>query len=148
MYNISVGFAVCWGVGYLMRYILRDTMRNTNFATVFQATAAWALIGVQVIVLGGFWLTIPPLLIGLLFEAIFDAPLRTPINETPRYPFVQCWALGLVMLKVWTRYAYNREYYFILNSMASSQLLGTLIQIGFCLYISDKYRSYSHHFLP
>ena len=43
----------------------------------------------QVVVLGVVWLSGPPLLIGLLFEAIFINPVRAHSHETPRYPLLQ-----------------------------------------------------------
>jgi len=60
-------------------------------------------VAVKVVALGGVWLVVPPLLIGVLFELICSAPFRTPHNETPRYPVVHCWAIGLVFLKLWVR---------------------------------------------
>jgi hypothetical protein len=65
--------------------------------------AKWLLIALKVVILGSFWLTVPPLLIGILVESMVIIPLRTPLQETPVYPWIQCWALGLVFLKIWIR---------------------------------------------
>ena len=53
--------------------------------------------------LSAIWLTIPPILLGTLLESLIVIPIRTPLSETPIYPWVQVWALGLVFLKIWIR---------------------------------------------
>ena len=63
----------------------------------------WLLISLKVLVLGGLWLVLPPLLIGYIIEAVLIVPFRTSLHETPIYPLTQCWALGLIFLKIWTR---------------------------------------------
>jgi E3 ubiquitin-protein ligase MARCH6 len=77
-----------------------DAVDVHRLATVF---AQWIAVCLKVIAISSIWLTIIPLLIGIGFESIAVVPLRTSPNETPRYPVLQCWALGLVFLKIWMR---------------------------------------------
>jgi E3 ubiquitin-protein ligase MARCH6 len=51
-----------------------------------------------------FALGIAPLLAGLLFELVIVTPLRVPVNETPLFFVYQDWAMGIVALKVWSRF--------------------------------------------
>jgi E3 ubiquitin-protein ligase MARCH6 len=50
------------------------------------------------------WLLLPPLLIGLLFESIIAIPFRTPLNETSKFPIIQSWGFGFILLKIWIRF--------------------------------------------
>lgn len=50
------------------------------------------------------WLILPPLLIGLLFELIVVIPFRTPYNETSKFPIIQSWGFGFILLKIWIRF--------------------------------------------
>jgi hypothetical protein len=76
---------------------------DVDVVRIKDAVIKWILVALKVISFSSIWLTIIPLLIGVAFEAIAVVPLRTAMNETPKYPIVQCWALGLVFLKIWTR---------------------------------------------
>ena len=67
------------------------------------AVFKWTVVGAKVTLLAAVWLTIPPLLLGTLLESLVVIPIRTPLRETPMYPWIQVWALGLVFLKIWIR---------------------------------------------
>lgn len=67
------------------------------------ATFKWCVVGAKVSFLATIWLTVPPLMLGTLLESLVVIPIRTPLRETPVYPWVQVWALGLVFLKIWVR---------------------------------------------
>ena len=71
----------------------------------FRSAWKWACIGSSVLVLGTLYLTLPPLIIGVLAEATLFVPLRSSldIDESFRFPLTQCWALGVVALKLWLR---------------------------------------------
>jgi len=88
---------------YLFQYFLKDVMQHAELDVIIKAVTKWTLITIKIIALGTIWLTIPPLLIGCLFGLVIDVPLRTPFDESPRYSFVQCWALGFIAFKIWTR---------------------------------------------
>lgn len=94
---------MCWACSYFFKYFVRDVVQNANLGALIRTAFKWAMITLRVIILGVIWLTVPPLLIGCLFEVIVVTPIRTSAIETPKYPFVQCWALGFVVLKIWTR---------------------------------------------
>lgn len=83
--------AVCRELGTV------DLQRFTDYIVI------WTVLGFKIMTISSVWLTIIPLLIGIGFESIAVVPLRTATNETPRYPLLQCWAVGLVFLKIWTR---------------------------------------------
>lgn len=102
-YNFCAGFTLCWAMGQFLHYVMRDILRNTDATVLMRAALRWTWIGVQVLVLGVAWLTFPPFLIGLLFEAVLVNPFRANWQETPRYPMLQGWAVGVIFLKIWTK---------------------------------------------
>jgi len=102
MFNIATGLMIIFGSYRFAAYLQRE-IGGADMRTAANTALKWLVIAVKIIILGGIWLTVIPLLLGLTFEAIAVVPLRTSANETPRYPVVQCWALGLVFLKIWTR---------------------------------------------
>ena len=61
------------------------------------------MVVLKVAFVGGVWLTAVPFLVGILFEVLFLVPALTQYNETPFYPLMQSWAMGLVFLKMWAR---------------------------------------------
>lgn len=58
------------------------------------------LLGKGTVILS-IWLGVIPLMTGLLFELIL-VPIRVSYNETPYFCLHQDWALGLLLLKVWS----------------------------------------------
>jgi E3 ubiquitin-protein ligase MARCH6 len=109
-YSMPAGIAACWASMYIIRFVVRDVMTNRdNYHALARAIGKWALVAIKVVVLGTVWLIVPPLLIGVLFELVGSAPFRTPENETPKYPIVHLWALGLVFLKLWVRCVFMQE---------------------------------------
>jgi len=97
--GINVYFATIWvlikTVEYFRRFdsdVLRTWLRK------------WILIGAKMSLLCVFVLGITPLLAGLAFELVVVTPLRVPINETPLFFVYQDWAMGIVALKVWSRF--------------------------------------------
>ena len=67
------------------------------------ATIKWTSIALKVFGLGALWLVVPPLLLGTLMESIIVIPARTSWVESPVYPWLQVWALGLIFLKIFLR---------------------------------------------
>jgi hypothetical protein len=43
------------------------------------------------------------MILGILLETLFVAPMRLTVIETPFFPFLQNWALGLIMLKAFSK---------------------------------------------
>ncbi len=103
LFNYPAGLCVCWAGSFVVDYVYKDLANDLQVAAVVPVFWKWLLIVCKVLVLGTVWLLVPPLAVGLFIEALFIVPLRTPLNETPQYPFLQCWAIGLIVFKVWTR---------------------------------------------
>eukprot|EP00475_Leptophrys_vorax_P028700 TRINITY_DN4173_c0_g1_i1.p1 TRINITY_DN4173_c0_g1~~TRINITY_DN4173_c0_g1_i1.p1 ORF type:complete len:925 (+),score=193.57 TRINITY_DN4173_c0_g1_i1:50-2824(+) len=97
--GINVYFGIIWGLIKMVEYFQRfdgDELRTW--------LRKWILIGAKVSFLSLLVLGIAPLLAGLLFELVIVTPLRVPVNETPLFFVYQDWAMGLVALKVWSRF--------------------------------------------
>jgi len=104
IFNYPTGLTLSWLVLYLLHCVAKDVQRRcSDAASVVRSILKWAMMSIKALLLGAVWLSIPPVLLGFLVEALFLIPVRTPIQETPQYPFLQCWAIGLIILKVWLR---------------------------------------------
>ena len=103
LYNMCAGVMVLWATSIAGRYILKDVEVHNNVVSILGVLGKWMVIGVKVLVLGSIWLVVIPLMIGVIFESVAVIPLRVAAQETPVYPLMQCWALGLVFLKIWMR---------------------------------------------
>jgi hypothetical protein len=104
LYNLSTGITILWGCSLLIRYILKDVPVNADWKALCIILMKWSIVVAKVLILSIVWLTVFPLLVGLLFETAIVIPFRTPLDESPNYPLIQCWALGLMFLKIWMRY--------------------------------------------
>lgn len=102
-FNFPLGLAVSWFLSYILRYIYNDIMVDANLKKLLLVMAKWLSIIAKVVLVGAAWLIVPPMLVGYLIEALVVIPFRTTVHETPHYQFLQCWAIGLIVLKVWTR---------------------------------------------
>ena len=128
LYNMCAGVTVLWGISVIARYIINDVAGNINARSLLTVIMKWTSIALKVLILGSIWMTVIPLLVGLLFEAVAVVPLRVNENESPMYPVMQSWALGLVFLKIWMRYlSYHLEmifiYYFIYDGFVKYVIL-------------------------
>ena len=77
--------------------------RHAGVRSAFTATIKWVALAVKVLGVGILWLGLPPMLIGVLLETLIIDPLRLPVTETPLIPFMQNWALGLIILKAFSK---------------------------------------------
>jgi len=107
LYNYATGLTISYGM-FRLTYFLRDyisqrDLRVENMHRVLAVLGHSVGVFLKWVALAVIWLGLPPLLIGCLLEAVIVVPLRTPLNETPVYPIAQCWALGLIFLKIWAR---------------------------------------------
>jgi len=84
--------------------------REIKQDSVISSVVKLAALSLKVLCTGLLWLPPPPLLLGLLLEAVILIPLRTPLYETPQYSFLQCWAIGLILLKVWVGVGMRKSY--------------------------------------
>jgi hypothetical protein len=83
--------------------VYKDLVHNTDATSIAQVVLKWGARVGKILALGAVWLLVPPMAVGLFVEVLFIIPLRTPLNESPQYPFLQCWAIGLIIFKVWAR---------------------------------------------
>ena len=74
-YSYPAGVAICYLTDYLFRFIILDVVSNDNAVAIFKKTIKWVCIVMKVIILGGIWLTVPPILIGTytLVNITFDS---------------------------------------------------------------------------
>eukprot|EP00737_Agarophyton_chilense_P000307 gb/GEZJ01000350.1/.p1 GENE.gb/GEZJ01000350.1/~~gb/GEZJ01000350.1/.p1 ORF type:complete len:1051 (-),score=144.27 gb/GEZJ01000350.1/:1268-4420(-) len=84
------------GMCKLVRYF-----RTLDTMTMITMSMPYLALVVKGTVIISIWLGIIPLMTGLLFELIF-VPIRVSYNETPYFCLHQDWALGLLLLKVWS----------------------------------------------
>ena len=110
VFSFPLGTAVCWLAGFVVRYIYNDIMGDFNAKRVLMIVLKWCGIVLKVAAVGLLWLLVPPMLLGYLIEALMVVPVRVSINETPTYPFWQSWAIGLIALKVWTRFVLHYSF--------------------------------------
>ncbi len=103
LFNYPVGLLLCWGAGFIVQYIVRDIYRNTGATNALKTTAKWLGLTAQLLGVGLLWLAVPPLILGVLLEAIFVVPLRVSAMETSYFPFLQNWAFGLIILKAFCK---------------------------------------------
>ena len=106
MYSIAAGVALLWSVyagTFYMYSSLRLALSNADLVLFHRSISKMLNTVGKVVLLGSLWLTVIPLLAGLLFELVFLVPALTQWNETPMYPLLQSWAMGLVFLKMWAR---------------------------------------------
>jgi hypothetical protein len=103
LFNYPVGLLICWGACFVVHYIAQDIARNAGVRSALAATAKWVLLAVKVLTVGTLWLGLPPMILGILLETLFVAPMRLTVIETPFFPFLQNWALGLIILKAFSK---------------------------------------------
>lgn len=84
------------GISKVVKYV-----RTVDTLTVLSSGLPYLVLGAKGIIFAAIWLLIIPLAAGLLFELIL-VPIRVSHNETPYFCLHQDWALGLLLLKVWT----------------------------------------------
>ena len=122
--NYPIGLLVTYCVGYACNYFFHDLVTNVfhnlnhnNGADQVDTAQAeqspvwrfikvvwkWIVLITELVVAGLSWLIVPPFLIGYCIQYIAIFPFRISLYATPIFPFLQSWALGLVVLKVFCR---------------------------------------------
>ncbi|XP_024527152.1 probable E3 ubiquitin ligase SUD1 [Selaginella moellendorffii] len=104
LYAFNIGCFVIWAAAAAVRYIV-NYLRTHDMWVLFMQVLKWSAIVSKSVVLLSLWVIVIPVLIGLLFELLVVVPLRVPVDESPVFLLYQDWALGLVLLKIWTRLA-------------------------------------------
>ena len=92
-----------WLFGKATAIILADLARTDSYFRKFSVAMVWMKRTVLTLLVAGFWLTLPPLLVGGLFDIIVLHPIQFHGQETPRTPLFSSWAMGLVFLKLWCK---------------------------------------------
>lgn len=94
--GLNVLLGTLSGVARLIKYAgTVDTMTAVSLGLPYLYMVGKGFVIIVV------WLGMIPLAAGLLFELVL-VPLRVSYNETPYFCLHQDWALGLLLLKVWT----------------------------------------------
>jgi hypothetical protein len=102
-YSLSIGYSLLLGSYFATAHVMKEANNQAELLALTRLFLKWFLVAVKTVVLGSVWLTLIPLLIGILIEAIFIIPLWTPLRESPSYSFLQAWAVGLLFLTAWIR---------------------------------------------
>lgn len=110
--NYPIGLGALYMVARACVAVLRDLQHRLLGADVAPADRLvlatrlvnkWGLVVSKVSLAAALWISLPPLLLGYLFMALFVLPWRVRPEETPIYSFLQLWAFGLVGLKLGAR---------------------------------------------
>lgn len=101
--NFCVGVATCGGLVYAGSFIVRDIRSVELLHSIKTVFNKWGRIGAKLVVVGVCGLSVPPMLVGILNEAIVLNPLSVALDETPSFPLFRCWALGVIILKGWIK---------------------------------------------
>lgn len=101
LYCYCVGSSVVVGASTAVRFIAKELSQSAT--ALLSLCASWLLVVSKSLFVALLWFGLAPLLLGLLFEVTLVIPFRTPLNESPAYPLLQCWALGLLFLNFWLR---------------------------------------------
>lgn len=78
-----------------------EYVQTVNARTLFTKGLTYLSRATKGLIIVLVWLGVVPLVAGLLFELIL-VPIRVSDNETPYFCMHQDWALGLLLLKVWS----------------------------------------------
>jgi hypothetical protein len=98
------GVAICGALIYSIRFILKDLMKNKSLMAVLLRFFKWLGVAVKIVILGGLWLTIPPMILGLTYASIMDSYFQVGNHAGTRIVLTfRNWVLGLILLKVRVR---------------------------------------------
>ncbi len=102
-YNICAGYFAIWCVVMSSNYVLKDVVNGASIFEVYGILKKYGAITLKAVYIGLVWTAIVPLIVGVLYELAFVAPVYGAMNESPRIIALQTWALGFVFTKVWIR---------------------------------------------
>ena len=101
LYCISLGVSVLLGAGLSLSFMAQEV--SSSAAALAALCLRWLGVLLKSLLVAVLWFGAAPLLAGLLFKVALVVPLRTPLNESPSYPLLPCWAMGLLFLNFWLR---------------------------------------------
>jgi len=102
LYHWGAGCFVLWFFGMLGNYFLQ-TVLTSGIVRASKLCAFWIVLGLKWIVAIAVFGILIPFLTGLLFELVFLEAFRVPTQRAPIVSIFQDWALGLALLKGWSR---------------------------------------------
>ncbi|CAN6826626.1 unnamed protein product [Brassica oleracea] len=79
-----------------------EHLKSERTSVLLNQIWRWCGIVFKSSVLLAIWIFIIPVLIGLVLELLVIVPMRVPVDETPVFLLYQDWALGFILLKIWT----------------------------------------------
>jgi hypothetical protein len=88
-YNYTVGVALMGAANLAFRYVWRECLAQPGFVAAVRTGIKWLWLLAKVVTLAVLWLTVIPLMLGVIFELVLVIPLRLPVDETPKLPFAQ-----------------------------------------------------------
>jgi len=94
--GLNVLFGSIIGIFKVFKYV-----QTVGTITVLSRGLPYLYLAGKGIIIVTLWLGVIPLAAGLLFELIL-VPVRVSYDETPYFCLHQDWALGLLLLKVWS----------------------------------------------
>jgi hypothetical protein len=65
-----MGIGVCWGCNYIVQFIRKDVVTNSNYMAILRVSLKWAVVVLKIFLLGSVWLTVPPLLLGRVHSTL------------------------------------------------------------------------------
>lgn len=102
VFNYPVGLAFCGAIAFVLNFIVQDLVLNRDVVGVMNVVWKWSVRALQFVLVGMYWLVVPPFMLGIIFESLFLNPIR---GNTSVFSFslLECWAFGLIGLKIWTQ---------------------------------------------
>jgi hypothetical protein len=102
-YSFTFGIAMIAATWVAITHLLKEISRQAELIALTSVLMKWIVIGVKSFVLGSIWLTILPLLVGILTESALVVPLWIPHGESYSFSFLHSWAIGLLDFAAWMR---------------------------------------------
>ncbi|CAH8356674.1 unnamed protein product [Eruca vesicaria subsp. sativa] len=91
-----IGYIII-GQTYTATCFVSDQIQKGRFDLLLKDVCMWIRNGL----LFSIWISVIPVLLGLLIELMIIIPLRVPLNESPVHFLIQDWLIGVVVLHIW-----------------------------------------------
>ncbi|GBG24106.1 E3 ubiquitin-protein ligase MARCH6 [Hondaea fermentalgiana] len=104
VYHWGGGFAILWFIFTLSRWFFTAVFgKDGGWRRALRLCFLWLRLGLKWCVALTVFGMILPVLAGSVFEFVVLDPIYVPVDRTPVGLVFQKWALGLAVLKAWTR---------------------------------------------
>jgi E3 ubiquitin-protein ligase MARCH6 len=104
LHSFGLGFYVLLA-GLELAYRAHDFLSSVDFATAIRLALPYIFIVLKGLLQWVMWFGLAPLACGMLVELTVTVPLRVSHTESPYFYMYQDWALGLLLIKVWSKIA-------------------------------------------